>query len=306
MMATDSFCTHCGAPLGEGRFCTSCGAGRGDAAVLTDDPGSTQEAGITGAAPEVASSGPGPSASTTSRARGDRGGQSSRPSRRSLGASGHAGPEPPPPSSPHAGQPDGRARVPWLAFGLSAGVVLILVVVTAVILLVTAGKPSPRAKDLKTQTGQLTSVLLARRALYVAVQRGSYSTLLPAGWAVVRATLPGLADEVAVRSPLNDGATITVGRIAKPSPTISADAAKVLKGASSAAGFKKQSSTSTKLAGGRAAWVVNFSVAGQAQAAYVIPSCHNRFEVAARATLSQASVIRASLLVLANTIQGSC
>lgn len=337
-MATSTFCTHCGGRFGEGKFCISCGTPRDtsdEAAPVVGDTeaavggatigtktreqgaksvATTDQAGRATAVKQRAKKRP--SASTAaSRKRTASTAAGSRKRTASTAAASRRSDEAeqatPPPSSvpplppPEPAQVPGRKGLPWLAIGLSSGVVLILVAAVAVVLLLTGGKPA-RTRSLRAQSTQLTNVLLATHGLYAATRKPSYAALLPAGWQVSASTAMGLSDGLIARSPVDTGATLLIGRIAKPAKTMADQAKVLLKSASSLRGFHEESSGAIRLAGGRSAWLVAFTAKGQSNADYLLRSCNRTFEVAAQLPTSRASLLAARVLVIANTLQGNC
>jgi type II secretory pathway pseudopilin PulG len=195
-----------------------------------------------------------------------------------------------------------------MAVGLSALAVVVVAGIVAAVLIAAGGSPSSSSQTSKVaaQKVQLTNALLASRALYTTSQQASYSALLPAGWQPVATTNALLSDAATVQNPLDTGTTMTVGRLAKPAKTLSADAKQVIKAVSGASGFANQQSTATTLAGGRAAWGIGYTAGGNSVAYYIVQSCKNTYAVSATVPPSRASVIRPRLQIVAGTLQGNC
>jgi hypothetical protein len=148
--------------------------------------------------------------------------------------------------------------------------------------------------------------LLASRQLYVPTQQPSYSALLPAGWQQASGASSLLAAATTVKSPVDDGATITVGQIAKPAKTLRAESLRVQKAASSASGFHRDSSAQTTLVGHRSAWALSYHAGGESTAYYLIPACRAMYAVAATVPASRGSLLRTRILIVAGTLQGNC
>ncbi len=285
MEASTKFCTHCGTPAIGERFCTHCGQ------PLHDEPteGSSETSETSAGAPS------GTAAEATSAA--------------TTAVREVPAPAQPPPPSPRAAdsalEPASR-RPSWLPIAISATVVFVLAAAVAVVLIAAGGKPSAKPKDPHTQATRLTNTLLASRQLYAATQQSSYSALLPAGWQQVSIALPGLTAALTVQSPINAGATITVGQVIKPAKTLSGTAGAVLKAAGSQPGFRQDVSSATTLAGGRHAWVLAYDATGKSAATYLVSSCGNTYAVSATVPPGHVSVLRPRIAIVAGTLQGNC
>ena len=221
--------------------------------------------------------------------------------------------EPPPAPAPPAGPPPAAPPPParsgrpgWLPIALSAAIVLVLAAIVAIILVSTSGKPAAHAQNAKTQSTHLTNTLLASRQLYASTQQPSYSALLPAGWEQVATTLPGLSAATTVQSPVDDGATITVGQVTKPAHTLGRTAGGMLHAARSQTGFHQDASAAAGLVGGRAAWVFAYDANGKSTATYLVSSCHQQFAVSATVPPARVSVLRSRIAIVAGTLQGNC
>ncbi len=184
--------------------------------------------------------------------------------------------------------------------------VLALAALVAVVLIVTSGKPAPKPTNPQTQAVHLTNALLASRQLFAATQQPSYSALLPAGWQQLSTSAPGLTAALTVKSPVDEGATITVGQFVKAPKTLSGEGRALLKAAGSQSGFHQDANTPTQLAGGRQAWVIAYDASGKSTATYLVSSCRNTYAVSATVSPARVSVLRARIAIVAGTLQGNC
>jgi hypothetical protein len=275
MGASSKFCTRCGAPAEGERFCTRCGQ------PFASEP-APGHAGGARAETEA-----GPATATAVREA--------------------AAPPAPPPAPAEAAPPPpapGGPRRSWLPVAISASVVVILAVVVAVILIATSGKPSKTRAS--AQTVRLTNTLLASRQLYAATQQPSYSVLLPAGWTQLTTSASGLTGAVTVQSPVDAGATVTVGQLVRPARTLGAQADALLKAAHSQGGFRQDTSTAIGLVGGRHAWAFAYEANGKSTATYLISSCRHTYAVSATVQPGRVSVLRPRIAIVAGTLQGNC
>jgi hypothetical protein len=305
-MSSSKFCTGCGTVAGNERFCTSCGA--------TLDPDAEQAAPASpehqqvearegvghanvapGGASSNGSSGSGPASATAVR---EEQLGSAAETLVPLPAAAHAGPP--------AMAPSEKRRIPWLPIGLSSAAIVGLCAAAAVVLILTGGEPVARAHNPQAEAVQLTDSLLANRQLYVATQQASYSALLPAGWQQVATRASGLTGAVTVQSPVNQGATITVGQLSQPGKTLASAGAKVLKAASARPAFKEQSSAAVTLAGGRHGWAVAYQANGASDAYYLVQSCNTTYAIAATVPPASVALLRTRIMVVAETLQGGC
>ncbi len=276
------FCTRCGASVGAGSFCTSCGAaytGPGAAGEEAHEPGVENP-----------------------RTNGE-------PSLESGGVATAVRVEAEPTAPPARGGPLAGAaptKRSWLPYAVSAAVVAALLAIGAVILIALGGSPSNQAKSLKTQSTRLTDALLAGRQLYVPTQQASYSTLLPAGWRQIGTSNSDLVNAITVQSPVDSGATITVGQVAHPSKTLSAEGARLLSTASNLPSFQRDASTGLTLSGGRQAWELAYQARGTSNAYYVVRSCNNTYAVSASVPPARVSLLRQRIAIVAATLQGNC
>ena len=208
-MTAPKFCSSCGAASDGERFCTHCGHQL--IHDQTEPAGSTPQ--DTAAEPE-----PEPAATATAVREPD---PPVQPPRSAPTAAPGPAPQGPPPQMPPSGSQVAapRSGPPWLAFALSAGIIVVVAAVVAIVLLATSGSPGAKPKKGDTVAVQLTNTLLASRQLYAATPQPTYATLLPAGWTQVSSSDPNLAAAITVKSPVDQGATITVGQIAKPPKT---------------------------------------------------------------------------------------
>jgi hypothetical protein len=211
---------------------------------------------------------------------------------------------------PHGGErqlPAGTtSRRPWLAAAVSGLIIVVVGVLAATVLITTGGNASPRAKSLTTQRVQLTDALLASRELYASTQQPSYSALLPAGWQRVATKLVSLTAATTVQSPVDDGATITVGQIVKPAKTLRAEARQLLKSAAVGASFHLDANAATTLAGGRSAWVFAYDASGLSTAYYLVKSCSSTYAVSTTVPPARTSLLRTRVAIVAGTLQGNC
>jgi hypothetical protein len=297
-MTTSRFCTYCGTPGQDEKFCTGCGqplpAGNDESAAAA----TTEPAASSTAASAMSSAGAATAVRASSEAvlghRLESPGLPPRPS--PSGRYAYAGAPPAPLGS----------RIPWLAIIASSLMIIVVAAVAAVVLITAGGKPAVRVNRLAAQKVQLTNTLLASRQLYAAAQQPSYSALLPAGWHQVATKNASLTAGIAVQSPVDGGATITVGQITKPATSLRAQAALVIHAASSQPSFAQQASSATTLAGGRRAWVIAYNAAGQSTAVYLMRSCANTYAVAATVPPSRVSLLRTRIEIVASTLQGNC
>jgi hypothetical protein len=288
-MKASRFCTQCGGQaVDDERFCTQCGHDirAGSLGVEAHNGAVAETSGGTGAPAAVL-----PERATAFST------QSAEPAASSMA--------PPFPDARRA-TPTRSGRRPWLAIAFSGLIILTMVAAAAVVLITASGKPSPRVRSLTAQRVQLTNALLASRQLYAATQQPSYSALLPAGWQQVATRVPSLTAATTVQSPVDDRATITVGQIAKPAPTLRAEAKNLLRLHASTVGFHRDVNASTKLAGGRPAWVFAYDAGGLSAAYYLVRSCGRTFAVSAAVPPARASVLRARVAIVAGTLQGNC
>lgn len=314
-MPSSRFCTHCGTPASDGKFCTNCGQPLNNEEPLEDQPA---QAGSDAAAAAAHNGGAaqvvvGAAAGAAATAQAVPATLSAAPAAQPPGAPDSAPATPPPPAPPQTPQaaapaPSGGSGVPWPALALSALAVVILAGIVAVVLIAAGGSPSstPSASKVASQKVQLTTAMLASRSLYTTSQHASYSALLPAGWQPVTASSTALTDAATVQNPVDTATTITVGRVAKPSKTLAADARALFAALSAGASVSSQQSQATTLAGGRAAWVFGYSTGASSVAYYLLQSCKNTYAVGASTPTSHASVIRLRLQIAANTLQGNC
>ena len=287
MEASTNFCTHCGTPVGGEHFCTHCGAplhhGSADSSSAPAEPNARR------------ASGDAPEASATATAVRE------QPAPAPLAPS----PQPPPAAGP-APQPSPPTRRGWLPIAISATVVLALAALVAVVLIATSGTPAAKPKNPQTQAVHLTNTLLASRQLYVATQQASYSALLPAGWQQVSTSASGLTAALTVQSPVDDGATITVGQVVHPQKALSGEGRAMLRAAGSQSGFHQDTSAATVLAGGRQAWAIAYDASGRNTATYLVSSCRNTYAVSATVPPGRVSVLRPRITIVAETLQGNC
>jgi hypothetical protein len=296
-MTTSRFCTHCGTPLQDEKYCTGCGraspAGNDDSSAASNHAAATP----TGVTP-MASAGAATAVRASTEPVPDYGPGSPRVPPRPSRPGGFAVAAPPSAPLP--------SRVPWLAIIVSSLIIIVIAAGAAVVLITTGGKPGARVNRLAAQRVQLSNTLLASRQLYAAAPQASYSALLPAGWHQVATNNSSLTAGTTVQSPVDGGATITVGQIAKPAKSLRAQAALVLHAASSQPSFARQASMATTLAGGRRAWVIAYNAASQSTAVYLVRSCANTFTVAATIPPSRVSLLRSRIEIVAGTLQGNC
>lgn len=288
MGASTKFCTRCGTPAGDERFCTNCGQSLQDAEVERSSVPADASA-------ESASVGAAQTVSATPTA-----------VREAPAAAHGVPPAHPRPASrplPPGEPPSGRS---WLPTAISATAVLSLAAVVAVVLIVTSGKLATKPKNPQTQAVHVTNALLASRQLFAATQQPSYSALLPAGWEQVPTSAPGLTAALTVQSPVDGGATITVGQFVKPPRTLSGGGRALLKVAGSQSGFHQDASSATQLAGGRQAWVIAYDASGKSTATYLVDSCRNTYAVSATVPPDRVSVLRPRIAIVAGTLQGNC
>jgi hypothetical protein len=185
-------------------------------------------------------------------------------------------------------------------------VILMLVAVVVLVLVTTGGKPTAQAHSSAARQVQVTNTLLASRQLYASTQQPSYSALLPAGWQQIPGKAGVLIAATTVRSPVDAGATITVGQVARPAKTLRAEASRLLKAASLTPGFHRDLSSASTLAGGRAAWVLAYETGGQSNAYYLVSSCRNTYAISATVPPARVSLLRTRIAIVAGTLQGNC
>ncbi len=209
------------------------------------------------------------------------------------------------------GQSNGGAsrkgeREQWLPIGLSIGVVVLLCAAAAAVLIAAGGKPGARAKSGRSGAAQVTNALLASRQLYVSTQQSTYSALLPAGWEQVSAKSSSLTGAITVQSPVDNGASITVGQLIKPPSALSAAAATLIKAASKQPGFRQDSTGLATLGGGRSGWEIGYEANGKSNAYYLLRSCNSTYAVSASAPPDRVSLLRNRIAIVAGTLQGNC
>ncbi len=279
---SDRFCTRCGAAATEAKFCTACGA-------VLERPDLEDPVGEAGGAREPLSTGEAGGIATAVRS-------SAEP------AASEAAPTLAPDARIGDGGTDKRS---WLPYAVCASVIVAALAVAAVALVVLGGKPS-HARNLKPESTRLTDVLLATRQLYVPTQQASFSTLLPAGWHQISESNPALGSRVAVRSPVDNGATITVGQVKRPARSLTAEGRALLRTATKLPGFHEDAATAVKLAGGREAWELAYQARGMANAYYLVQSCGQMYAVGANVPRVRVALLRQRIATVAATLQGSC
>jgi hypothetical protein len=280
MSTTTRFCTNCGAHASDERFCTGCGAALDHDAFAGTSPTSAPDNAVE-VGPEH-SSASGATAVGTRQAAGTPPDAASRPVRPTV------------------------SRSPLKAITASAVFVVVAIAVAVIVLISTGDKPAAQARKLGVQRAQLTDELLASRQLYASTQQRSYSALLPAGWRQIAASDPNLTGAVTVRSPVDAGATITVGQVAKPTKSLRAEAAALRKSARGQNGVTRLASASYRLPGNRLGWTVAYSSGGRSVAYYLVSSCSRMFAVSASVPSSRVALVRARVQIVAGTLQGDC
>lgn len=290
-MQASRFCTYCGEQaVQDERFCTHCGhdmALESDSVSVGDEQ--TETASRQSAAPAAV--------------------LPERPTAVSVTASAGAAPaiDAAPPLGGDRQFPAGTtSRHPWLAVAVSGLVIVVVVALAATVLITTGGKAPPRAKSLITQRVQLSDALLASRQLYASTHQPSYSALLPAGWQPVATKLASLTAATTVQSPVDNGATITVGQIVKPAKTLRAEARRLLRSAALTAGFHLDANAATTVAGGRSAWVFAYGAGALSTAYYLLRSCSSTYAVSTTVPPARTSLLRTRVAIVASTLQGNC
>lgn len=310
-MTRTKFCTSCGAPGTTGDFCAACGHALESRAAASGGEAPAAGAGEPAAASSASSAQEHVSASATAVA----------PASRAYG-NGHAAPSvgagpreaaaaqrsSPGPADGHlnGGGSRNQDKSPWLPIGLSVGIVVLLCAAAAVVLVVAGGKPGARAKSGRTGVEQVTNAFLASRQLYVSTQQANYSALLPAGWQQISAKSQSLTGAITVRSPVDNGARITVGQLVNAPTALSAEAATLMKSASKQPGFRQDSAGQATLGGGRSGWELGYEANGQSNAYYLLRSCNNTYAVSASAPPDRVSLLRSRIAIVAGTLQGNC
>lgn len=280
-MSTTRFCTTCGAPAGAARFCTGCGTAPDPDAFADTDPMAVPD-GPTEFEPQQAAVG----TATATRTQ-------------PLAA-------PPLETVSRAVRASATTRWPWKAIGASSVVVVLVIAAAVVVLIGAGGKAAAPPRQLGAQRAQLTDGLLASRQLYASTQQRSYSALLPAGWHQVPTADQNLTGAVTVQSPIDDGATLAVGEIAKPARTLKAEASALRKSVAARARVTQVTSASYQLPGSRSAWTVAFTAGGRSVAYYLVSSCSNMFAVSASVPSTRVALLRSRVQVVAGTLQGDC
>ncbi len=194
----------------------------------------------------------------------------------------------------------------WVPIAIVGGVVVTLCAAVAVVLLLAGGKPASKANNPQAQSSLLSATYLASRALYFQAPEPDYSVFLPAGWQTIKPGDTQLTNAIAVQSPLDSTATITVGQVANPASSLTREEHNLHSRAEKAPGYAQVNVGTTTLPGHRPAWQLTYTSNAGTNLLAVIPSCGNDFVLEAAFPAKLTSTISGRVAVAGNSLLGSC
>jgi hypothetical protein len=197
-------------------------------------------------------------------------------------------------------------RPPWVPIALSAGTVLALFAIVVVVL-ISVGSNSKSTSKSGSKSVTLPAALIAARADFLRVGGVPYFAMLPAGWSAIAVRpLPGIVSALTVKSPIDEGAVITVGQVQHPPATLAAEGSTLIKADASKPGFRQGSVGTTKLRDGTPTWIGSYDLGGLTTLDYVVRSCNSMLVVSANVAPAQVTLLGDKLDTVASAIHQGC
>jgi hypothetical protein len=212
----------------------------------------------------------------------------------------------PAPGGPTGPMPAASQRPRWLPIALSVGTVLVLFAIVAAVL-IAVGNDNKSTSKAGTRAVTLPASLIASRADFLRAAGVPYFAMLPAGWSAISVRpLPGVASALTVKSPIDEGAVVTVGEVQHPPATLASEGAALIKADAAKPGFRQGSVASTKLRDGTPAWVGSYNLGNLTTVDYVVRSCNSMFVVAANLAPAQVSLLGDKIETVASVVHKGC